>query len=99
MVTRRSAQRSVDDCYWQKAHSNDRPYFPPNRSCQSRQMADDPQPKPEYEPPKGAEAKGAWNGSLDYTATAKFYVLRKKEKPSAELFSVSYVADGGDSSR
>ena len=26
-------------------------------------------------------------------------VLRKKEKPSAELFSVSYVADGGDKTR
>jgi len=65
-------------------------------------VADETQPKPEYEAPKGAETKGTWNGgskTVDYTATAKFYVLRKKEKPSAELFSVSYVADGGDTSR
>ena len=56
----------------------------------------------DYEAPKGAETTGTWKGGkkpLDYTATAKFYVLRKKEKPSAELFSVSYVADGGDKTR
>ena len=32
----------------------------------------------------------------DYTASAKWIVLRKKEKPAAEIFSVSYVAAGGD---
>ncbi len=64
-------------------------------------MADESTPK-EYEAPKGAETTGTWKGRkkpLDYTATAKFYVLRKKEKPSAELFSVSYVAGGGDTTR
>jgi carboxypeptidase C (cathepsin A) len=61
-------------------------------------VADEEKSK-EYEAPKGAETKGTWNGSLAYTATAKFYVLRKKEKPAAELFSVSYVADGGDAER
>ena len=65
-------------------------------------MAEDTAPK-EYEPPKGAETKGSWKKrgkkALDYTATAKFYVLRKKEKPSAEIFSVSYVAGGGDKTR
>ena len=65
-------------------------------------MAEDAAPK-EYEVPKGAETKGSWQGGkkkpLEYKATAKFYVLRKKEKPSAELFSVSYVADGGDKTR
>jgi carboxypeptidase C (cathepsin A) len=56
----------------------------------------------DYQAPKGAETKGTWSGGkkpLAYTATAKFYVLRKKEKPSAELFSVSYVADAGDAKR
>jgi carboxypeptidase C (cathepsin A) len=70
-------------------------------------VADDEQkqakePKPEYEPPQGAEATARWTGgakALDYTATAKWLVLRKKEKPSAEIFSVSYVAEGGDAKR
>jgi carboxypeptidase C (cathepsin A) len=56
----------------------------------------------DYEAPKGAKTAGTWNGGrkpLDYKATAKFYVLRKKEKPSAEIFSVSYVADSGGKSR
>src|SRR6478735_6098902 len=64
-------------------------------------MGEEQAPK-EYEAPKGAKTAGTWNGGrkpLDYKATAKFYVLRKKEKPSAELFSVSYVADGGGKSR
>src|SRR5207237_4287812 len=50
----------------------------------------------------GAETAARWTGGkkpLDYTATAKWLVLRKKEKPSAEIFSVSYVAEGGDRSR
>jgi carboxypeptidase C (cathepsin A) len=59
-------------------------------------------PKPDHEPPAGAETSARWKAgekNLDYTATAKWLVLRKKEKPAAEIFSVSYVADGGDSSR
>jgi carboxypeptidase C (cathepsin A) len=68
-------------------------------------MTDDEQktePKPDHEPPAGAETSARWKAgekSLDYTATAKWLVLRKKEKPAAEIFSVSYVADGGDKSR
>ena len=66
-------------------------------------MEEAAEPKKEYSAPKGAETKGSWKGGkkrpVEYTATAKFYVLRKKEKPSAELFSVSYVADGGDTTR
>jgi carboxypeptidase C (cathepsin A) len=65
-------------------------------------VADEEQKPKDYEAPKGAETKGTWKGGetpVDYTATAKFYVLRKNEKPSAELFSVSYVAAGGDKSR
>jgi carboxypeptidase C (cathepsin A) len=60
------------------------------------------QAKQDHEPPAGAETSARWTGGpepLDYTATAKWLVLRKKEKPSAEIFSVSYVADGGDRSR
>jgi carboxypeptidase C (cathepsin A) len=52
--------------------------------------------KPDHEPPAGAEKKATWSGadkSIAYTATAKWIVLRKKEKPAAEIFSVSYVAD------
>jgi len=60
------------------------------------------QAKPDHEPPQGAETTARWTGGakpLDYTATAKWLVLRKKEKPSAEIFSVSYVAHGEDRSR
>ena len=67
-------------------------------------MADEEQapPKPDHEPPAGAETAARWTGgpkALEYTATAKWLVLRKKEKPSAEIFSVSYVAKGGDQNR
>jgi carboxypeptidase C (cathepsin A) len=50
-----------------------------------------------HEPPAGAETTGTWTAggvSIDYTASAQWIVLRKKEKPSAEIFSVSYVAHG-----
>jgi carboxypeptidase C (cathepsin A) len=67
-------------------------------------VADDEQtqPKPDHRPPPGAETTARWTGGrkpIDYTATARWLVLRKKEKPSAEIFSVSYVADGGDRNR
>jgi carboxypeptidase C (cathepsin A) len=61
-----------------------------------------PSAKPEHEPPAGAETTATWTGgatSIDYTASAKWLVLRKKEKPAAEIFSVSYVAHGGDADR
>jgi carboxypeptidase C (cathepsin A) len=61
-----------------------------------------PEAKPGHEPPAGAEKKARWTGGetpIDYTATAKWIVLRKKEKPSAEIFSVSYVADEGGEDR
>jgi carboxypeptidase C (cathepsin A) len=62
-------------------------------------MADDDKTdkKPDYEPPEGAETTATWGGAdsaIDYKATAKWVVLRKKEKPAAEIFSVSYIADG-----
>ena len=67
-------------------------------------MADDEQTstKPNHEPPPGAETTARWTGGaqpLEYTATAKWHVLRKKEKPSAEMFAVSYVAGDGDGTR
>jgi len=68
-------------------------------------VADDeqtPEAKKDYEPPAGAETTTSWTGGakpLGYTATAKWLVLRKKEKPSAEIFSASYVAEGGDRTR
>jgi carboxypeptidase C (cathepsin A) len=56
----------------------------------------------DHEPPAGAEHRATWAGGaepLDYTASARWLVLRKKEKPSAEIFSVSYVLDGNDLAR
>jgi carboxypeptidase C (cathepsin A) len=53
--------------------------------------------KVEHEPPAGAETTGTWTRagvSIEYTASANWIVLRKKEKPAAEIFSVSYVAQG-----
>ncbi len=54
--------------------------------------------KQDHEPPHGAVTSGTWNG-VSYTATAKWTVLRKKEKPSAEIFSVAYVANTSDLDR
>ena len=59
---------------------------------------DEQQPKVDHEPPAGASKQGTWNG-LDYTATAKWIVFRKNDKPAAEVFSISYVADGADADR
>jgi carboxypeptidase C (cathepsin A) len=58
--------------------------------------------KAEHRPPPGAETTSKWTGgpkALAYTASAKWLVLRKKEKPSAEIFSVSYLAEGSDADR
>jgi carboxypeptidase C (cathepsin A) len=55
-----------------------------------------PGAKAEHEPPAGAETTATWTGqgaSIDYTASAGWTVLRKQEKPAAEIFSVSYVAE------
>ena len=67
-------------------------------------MADEEKPaaKADHEPPPGAETTSTWTGGpepLDYTASAKWLVLRKKEKPSAEIFSVSYLAQGAQPGR
>jgi carboxypeptidase C (cathepsin A) len=58
--------------------------------------------KPDHVPPAGAETTGTWGRgrkAIQYTATARWTVLRKKEKPAAEIFSVSYVAEGDDRTR
>ena len=58
--------------------------------------------QPDHEPPQGAEITATWNAGevpTEYTASARWLVLRKKEKPSAEIFSVSYVARDGDLGR
>jgi carboxypeptidase C (cathepsin A) len=58
--------------------------------------------KPEYKPPQGAETTAAWSAgerTIEYTARAGWTVLRKKDKPAAEIFSVSYVARGDDADR
>jgi carboxypeptidase C (cathepsin A) len=58
--------------------------------------------KPDHEPPAGAETTGTWGRgrkAIQYTATGTWTVLRKKEKPAAEIFSVSYIATGHDSGR
>jgi carboxypeptidase C (cathepsin A) len=58
--------------------------------------------KPDHEPPKGAETTGSWGRGrkrIQFTATAKWTVLRKKEKPAAEIFSVAYIAAGEDAAR
>jgi carboxypeptidase C (cathepsin A) len=58
--------------------------------------------KADHEPPAGAETTATWGRgrkAIRYTATAKWSVLRKKEKPAAEIFSVAYIAGDGDGDR
>jgi carboxypeptidase C (cathepsin A) len=58
--------------------------------------------KPDHEPPAGAESTGTWGKgrkAIQYSVAGKWTVLRKKEKPAAEIFSVSYVASDGDRGR
>jgi carboxypeptidase C (cathepsin A) len=50
----------------------------------------------DHEPPAGAQTSATWTGGatpLPYTVSARWVVLRKKDKPAAEIFSVAYVAD------
>jgi carboxypeptidase C (cathepsin A) len=52
-------------------------------------MSDEP------EVPAGTDREGRWpgpKGPVDYSAHAHWTVLRRKEKPAAEMFSVSYLA-------
>ena len=56
--------------------------------------------KQDHQPPAGAQTTATWTAgseSIEYVASAGWTVLRKQEKPAAEIFSVSYVArSGGD---
>jgi carboxypeptidase C (cathepsin A) len=74
------------------------------RSGSVRPVTEDTQepkaPAADHEPPAGAETSATWTGGetpLAYTATARWVVLRKKDKPAAEIFSVAYVADTDES--
>jgi len=55
-------------------------------------------PATEYKAPEGAEVHATWIGPdgkvLPYLARAEWLVLREKEKPAAEIFSVAYVQEG-----
>jgi carboxypeptidase C (cathepsin A) len=58
--------------------------------------------RPAHEPPAGATTARTWSGPdgpIAYTASAGWLVLYKKDKPAAELFSVSYVADDAGDGR
>jgi carboxypeptidase C (cathepsin A) len=55
--------------------------------------------KADHTAPEGAQTTGTWTRdgvSIDYTATAQWTVLRKKERAAAEIFSVSYLAEQED---
>jgi carboxypeptidase C (cathepsin A) len=54
----------------------------------------------DYQPPKGAASDNslrAGGSSISYKASADWLILRKKEKPKAEMFHVSYIAEGDGS--
>ncbi len=58
--------------------------------------------KADHQPPEGTDTEGRWPGPagpVEYSAHARWLVLRRKEKPAAEMFSVSYLAAGADSER
>ncbi len=52
----------------------------------------------EYQAPAGAEVHGVWTApdgrTMPYLARAEWVVLREKEKPAAEIFSVAYLQEG-----
>ena len=61
-----------------------------------------PEAKPDHQPPTGKDTEGRWPGpagAVEYTAHAHWLVLRRKEKPAAEMFSVSYLAAGAKPER
>jgi carboxypeptidase C (cathepsin A) len=58
--------------------------------------------KPDHQLPAGTETEGRWPGTrgpVEYSAHANWLVLRRKEKPAAEMFSVSYLAAGAKPER
>ena len=52
----------------------------------------------DHQPPPGASTTGTWSG-IEYTAASGWTVLRKKDKPLAELFSTSYLATTAEAPR
>ena len=66
-------------------------------------MTDETAPaEKDHQPPAGSDREGRWPGPagpVDYTAHAHWLVLRRKEKPAAEMFSVSYLAAGAGPER
>jgi carboxypeptidase C (cathepsin A) len=56
--------------------------------------------KKDHTPPDGAEVSQTWTSpdgsTISYTASAGWMVLRKNDKPAAEVFSISYVAAADD---
>ena len=51
-----------------------------------------------HTPPQGASVEETWIAAdgveISYSASAGWMVLRKNDKPAAEVFSISYVASG-----
>ncbi|MGI9648667.1 MAG: S10 family serine carboxypeptidase-like protein, partial [Acidimicrobiia bacterium] len=64
-------------------------------------MTDTPETKNDHQVPAPAEHAAVWPGEnpVAYTARSEWIVLRKKEKPVAEIFSTAYVADDGGEDR
>ncbi|HEV8623067.1 MAG TPA: peptidase S10 [Acidimicrobiia bacterium] len=61
-----------------------------------------PEGKQDHQAPPGTDTEGRWpgpEGPVEYTAHAHWLVLRRKEKPAAEMFSVSYLAAGAKPER
>ncbi|MDP3891231.1 S10 family peptidase [Nocardioides sp.] len=60
------------------------------------------QPGKRHQPPAGASTEGTWSGpdgtEVSYRASGEWMLLHERDKPVAEMFSVSYVstADGED---
>lgn len=52
----------------------------------------------EYKAPEGAEVHGTWlapdGRTVPYVSRGEWFVLREKEKPVAEIFSVAYLQEG-----
>ncbi len=51
----------------------------------------------EHKPPQGAKHRSTWTDSagreIEHTVKAGWEILRKTDKPAAEVFSVSYIAE------
>ena len=55
-----------------------------------------PAPPAPHQPPAPAQTTATWTAggrTIDYTARAEWTVLRTREKPTAEIFSIAYLAD------